>query len=157
MPDTSPRGASIAGEDETYDFGTGAGFYLNATNGDWAKNYNMYSLCPRLQPPYPSYSVDPQRDKWEFIFRIFIFVCFVNSSSFLFKVEIIPSGFTSSRYAFRLQQFSKQSHGDSNRKNCKMKVKSEIVVGLVVGPLILTQVSGHFIRYGGQLARIILA
>jgi S-formylglutathione hydrolase len=42
MPDTSPRGAGIAGEDESYDFGSGAGFYLNATNGDWAKNYKMY-------------------------------------------------------------------------------------------------------------------
>jgi S-formylglutathione hydrolase len=42
MPDTSPRGAGIAGEDESYDFGSGAGFYLNATAGDWSKNYKMY-------------------------------------------------------------------------------------------------------------------
>eukprot|EP00968_Pinguiococcus_pyrenoidosus_P006367 scaffold434_cov186-Pinguiococcus_pyrenoidosus.AAC.28 len=30
-PDTSPRGAGVSGEDDTYDFGTGAGFYLDAT------------------------------------------------------------------------------------------------------------------------------
>lgn len=40
-PDTSPRGAGIEGEDDGWDFGTGAGFYINATRGDWAKNYRM--------------------------------------------------------------------------------------------------------------------
>lgn len=43
FPDTSPRGAGIAGEDDSYDFGTGAGFYVDATEEPWAKNYNMYS------------------------------------------------------------------------------------------------------------------
>lgn len=43
MPDTSPRGANIAGEDEDWDFGTGAGFYLDATSDPWSKNYRMYS------------------------------------------------------------------------------------------------------------------
>ena len=42
-PDTSPRGAGIAGEDEDWDFGTGAGFYLDATAEPWAAHYNMYS------------------------------------------------------------------------------------------------------------------
>jgi S-formylglutathione hydrolase len=43
MPDTSPRGAGIEGEDDDWDFGTGAGFYLDATEAPWAKNYRMYS------------------------------------------------------------------------------------------------------------------
>ncbi|MFT9090449.1 MAG: alpha/beta hydrolase-fold protein [Gluconacetobacter sp.] len=34
--DTSPRGADIAGEDDSYDFGSGAGFYLDATQAPWA-------------------------------------------------------------------------------------------------------------------------
>ena len=42
IPDTSPRGAGIEGEDDHWDFGTGAGFYLNATQDPWATNYNMY-------------------------------------------------------------------------------------------------------------------
>ena len=42
-PDTSPRGVGIAGEDEDYDFGTGAGFYVDATQSPWAANYRMYS------------------------------------------------------------------------------------------------------------------
>ncbi|KAI0452162.1 family 1 carbohydrate esterase [Xylaria acuta] len=42
-PDTSPRGANIAGEDEAYDFGSGAGFYVDATREPWSANYNMYS------------------------------------------------------------------------------------------------------------------
>lgn len=41
-PDTSPRGAGIEGEDDSYDFGTGAGFYINATKQPWNENYNMY-------------------------------------------------------------------------------------------------------------------
>jgi len=39
--DTSPRGAGIEGEDDDYDFGTGAGFYLDATNPKYALHYNM--------------------------------------------------------------------------------------------------------------------
>ena len=42
-PDTSPRGLNIPGEDDAYDFGTGAGFYLDATQEPWSKNYRMYS------------------------------------------------------------------------------------------------------------------
>ncbi|EIN14069.1 carbohydrate esterase family 1 protein [Punctularia strigosozonata HHB-11173 SS5] len=41
FPDTSPRGAGIAGEDDDWDFGTGAGFYINATNEKYAKHYRM--------------------------------------------------------------------------------------------------------------------
>ena len=40
-PDTSPRGVGIEGEEDDWDFGTGAGFYINATNGSWANNYQM--------------------------------------------------------------------------------------------------------------------
>jgi len=42
-PDTSPRGTNIEGETESWDFGQGAGFYVNATESKWSKNYNMYS------------------------------------------------------------------------------------------------------------------
>jgi len=41
-PDTSPRGAGIPGESESWDFGLGAGFYVNATQAPWSKNYQMY-------------------------------------------------------------------------------------------------------------------
>ncbi|KAI6092577.1 S-formylglutathione hydrol [Hypoxylon rubiginosum] len=40
-PDTSPRGADIAGETESWDFGVGAGFYVDATAEPWKKNYRM--------------------------------------------------------------------------------------------------------------------
>ena len=40
-PDTSPREAGIDGEDDAYDLGTGAGFYINATQQKWASNYRM--------------------------------------------------------------------------------------------------------------------
>lgn len=39
-PDTSPRGEDVA-NDDGYDLGQGAGFYLNATQEPWAKHYRM--------------------------------------------------------------------------------------------------------------------
>ena len=42
-PDTSPRGAGVPGEDESWDLGTGAGFYLDATQPVWRAHYRMYS------------------------------------------------------------------------------------------------------------------
>jgi len=50
FPDTSPRGSKIEGEDESYDFGSGAGFYVNATAEKWAKNYQMYSYVNEELP-----------------------------------------------------------------------------------------------------------
>jgi S-formylglutathione hydrolase len=49
-PDTSPRGLGIPGEDDDWDFGTGAGFYLDATAEPWAKHYRMYSYVTRELP-----------------------------------------------------------------------------------------------------------
>lgn len=49
-PDTSPRGAGVEGEDESYDFGTGAGFYVDATTEKWRQNYNMYSYITKELP-----------------------------------------------------------------------------------------------------------
>lgn len=46
-PDTSPRGAGIAGEDDAWDFGTGAGFYIDASQEEWAKNYRMEDYVTR--------------------------------------------------------------------------------------------------------------
>lgn len=40
-PDTSPRGDSVA-NDDAYDLGQGAGFYVNATQQPWAEHYRMY-------------------------------------------------------------------------------------------------------------------
>ncbi|XP_077300133.1 S-formylglutathione hydrolase [Arctopsyche grandis] len=42
-PDTSPRNVNIPGEDESYDFGSGAGFYVDATQEPWKTNYRMFS------------------------------------------------------------------------------------------------------------------
>jgi S-formylglutathione hydrolase len=41
VPDTSPRGEAVA-DDENYDLGQGAGFYVNATESPWAAHYRMY-------------------------------------------------------------------------------------------------------------------
>ena len=49
-PDTSPRGANIAGESESWDFGVGAGFYVDATQAPWSKHYRMYSYVTAELP-----------------------------------------------------------------------------------------------------------
>jgi S-formylglutathione hydrolase len=48
-PDTSPRGDDVA-DDEGYDFGKGAGFYVDATQDPWAKNFRMRSYVERELP-----------------------------------------------------------------------------------------------------------
>jgi S-formylglutathione hydrolase len=48
-PDTSPRGADVP-EDEAYDFGQGAGFYVDATQEPWAANFRMRSYIEQELP-----------------------------------------------------------------------------------------------------------
>ncbi|MPV70202.1 S-formylglutathione hydrolase, partial [Burkholderia sp. BE17] len=43
MPDTSPRGAGVPGETDAWDFGVGAGFYVDATEAPWSTHYRMES------------------------------------------------------------------------------------------------------------------
>ncbi|MDB5940741.1 MAG: fghA [Ramlibacter sp.] len=62
-PDTSPRGASLPGESDSWDFGVGAGFYLDATHAPWSAYWRMESwlvkeLLPLLVEELP---VDDQR------------------------------------------------------------------------------------------------
>lgn len=49
-PDTSPRNASIAGEGDSWDFGIGAGFYVDATEEPWSAHYRMYSYVTKELP-----------------------------------------------------------------------------------------------------------
>jgi len=49
-PDTSPRGTDLPGEHDSYDFGSGAGFYLNATREPWASHYNMFDYVTEELP-----------------------------------------------------------------------------------------------------------
>jgi S-formylglutathione hydrolase len=49
-PDTSPRHTGIAGEDDEWDFGTGAGFYVDATETPWRSHYQMYSYVVQELP-----------------------------------------------------------------------------------------------------------
>ncbi|AJD53744.1 S-formylglutathione hydrolase [Thalassospira xiamenensis M-5 = DSM 17429] len=50
-PDTSPRGDHVTDdEEEAYDFGKGAGFYVNATQEPWARNYRMYDYVTQELP-----------------------------------------------------------------------------------------------------------
>ena len=50
-PDTSPRGEGVADDpDAAYDFGLGAGFYVNATQAPWDKHYHMYDYVVKELP-----------------------------------------------------------------------------------------------------------
>jgi S-formylglutathione hydrolase len=48
-PDTSPRGEDVA-DDESYDLGQGAGFYVNATQAPWSRHYRMYDYVLKELP-----------------------------------------------------------------------------------------------------------
>lgn len=50
VPDTSPRGVNIPGEDASWDFGSGAGFYVDATEEPWKTNYRMFSYVTSELP-----------------------------------------------------------------------------------------------------------
>ena len=49
-PDTSPRGPRLPGDDASWDFGLGAGFYVDATQAPWSAHYRMYSYVTRELP-----------------------------------------------------------------------------------------------------------
>jgi S-formylglutathione hydrolase len=50
-PDTSPRGDDVPGDpDGAWDFGHGAGFYVNATEEPWARHYRMWSYATEELP-----------------------------------------------------------------------------------------------------------
>lgn len=49
-PDTSPRGTDLPGEHDDWDFGSGAGFYVNATQSPWDRHYRMYDYVTKELP-----------------------------------------------------------------------------------------------------------
>jgi len=57
-PDTSPRGEDVPDAADEYDFGKGAGFYVNATKQPWAKNYRMYAYIVEELPKLIAAEVD---------------------------------------------------------------------------------------------------
>lgn len=61
--DTSPRGLELPGDSASWDFGVGAGFYLDATEAPWAANYRMYSYVVDELPQLieASFPVDDRR------------------------------------------------------------------------------------------------
>ncbi|MGY3450846.1 S-formylglutathione hydrolase [Bradyrhizobium sp. USDA 4353] len=63
-PDTSPRGDGVPGDpNNAYDFGLGAGFYVDATQEPFAKNYRMWSYVTEELPHVvaANFPVDPRR------------------------------------------------------------------------------------------------
>lgn len=62
-PDTSPRGLEIKGENDSYDLGTGAGFYVDATRLPWSQGYQMYRYVAKELPAliHTHFPVDENR------------------------------------------------------------------------------------------------
>ncbi|MFP7569225.1 S-formylglutathione hydrolase [Marivita sp. S2033] len=62
FPDTSPRGDDVA-DDEAYDLGKGAGFYVNATQKPWAPHYRMWDYLSDELPDLLAreFAIDPDR------------------------------------------------------------------------------------------------
>ena len=62
-PDTSPRNNGIPGEDDDWDFGTGAGFYVDAIQKPWVLHYKMYSYVVEELPALIAANFPIQTDK----------------------------------------------------------------------------------------------
>jgi S-formylglutathione hydrolase len=64
VPDTSPRGLELPGEHDSYDFGSGAGFYLDATVPPYSEHYRMHRYVTEELPALlgPSFPVDLERE-----------------------------------------------------------------------------------------------
>jgi len=62
-PDTSPRDTGIAGEAGDWEFGAGAGFYVDATQAPWAAHYQMFTYVSAELPALIAkhFPADPQR------------------------------------------------------------------------------------------------
>jgi len=62
-PDTSPREARYPGDDESWDFGLGAGFYVDATEAPWNANYRMFTYVTQELPAFieAHFAADPAR------------------------------------------------------------------------------------------------
>ena len=62
-PDTSPRGVPLPGDSDSYDFGVGAGFYLDALQEPWSRHYRMYSYVTSELPALieAHFPADPTR------------------------------------------------------------------------------------------------
>jgi S-formylglutathione hydrolase len=62
-PDTSPRGTDFPGQADNWDFGVGAGFYVDATQAPWKQNWRMYSYVTKELPALiaANYPVDVNR------------------------------------------------------------------------------------------------
>jgi S-formylglutathione hydrolase len=63
VPDTSPRQTGIPAEDQDYDLGSGAGFYVNATEEPWHKHYQMYDYVTAELPQLigANFPINPSR------------------------------------------------------------------------------------------------
>ena len=61
FPDTSPRGEGVA-NDEAYDLGQGAGFYVNATQSPWAPHFRMWDYVAEELPAllFENFALDPE-------------------------------------------------------------------------------------------------
>lgn len=62
FPDTSPRGEGVA-DDDAYDLGQGAGFYVNASQDPWARHFNMWDYIVSDLPEllFKNFALDPER------------------------------------------------------------------------------------------------
>jgi S-formylglutathione hydrolase len=63
VPDTSPRGLGIPGEGDSYDFGLGASFYVDATEAPWSQGYRMYSYITQELPAKVQAEFPVDRDR----------------------------------------------------------------------------------------------
>lgn len=92
-PDTSPRGLSLPKEDESWDFGTGAGFYVDATEAPWKDNYKMFSYVTKelVDLICQNFPVLPEKQgifghRYAYKYLIYKYLIYKNKASLCFTV-----------------------------------------------------------------------
>ena len=63
VPDTSPRNTGIEGENDSWDLGSGAGFYVDAIVDPWQKHYQMYTYITQELPALIKHNFSVQTDR----------------------------------------------------------------------------------------------
>ncbi|MEM1025630.1 MAG: S-formylglutathione hydrolase [Myxococcota bacterium] len=63
-PDTSPRGLDLPGEHEASDFGSGAGFYVDATRAPWSAHYRMFTYVTEELPALIADAFPVETERW---------------------------------------------------------------------------------------------
>lgn len=85
--DTSPRNVDIPGQDDSWDFGSGAGFYVNSTEDPWKEHYNMYNYVTSELLQVINEHFPVIHDKQSIFGHRFVYLILIKYDSFIANIS----------------------------------------------------------------------